>query len=141
METLKLRTSKGRGFPEPSIESQLKSLTEVNERYSRLNNGSGHWAVVDKETARIVGAIILKQLPDKKRLPTEDSEVSWHLRKASWGQGYATEAGRGMLNYGFNVLHLPVLYAVVKAEFSASICVTQRLGMKPIMVGSNCCSN
>lgn len=76
-----------RGFPEPNIESQRQSLTEVIERYSQLNNGTGHWAVVEKETLKIVGAIILKKLPDKNRGHTEDYEVGWHLRQASWGKG------------------------------------------------------
>ncbi|MEH2063951.1 MAG: GNAT family N-acetyltransferase [Nostoc sp.] len=36
-------------------------------------------------------------------------------------KGYATEAGRVMLNYGFSILNLPVIYAVVKPENYASI--------------------
>lgn len=72
----------------------------------------------------------MKQLPDINRQPTQDYEVGWHLRKASWGKGYATEAAREIINYGFNVLQLPVIYAVVKPENHASVKVTQRLGMK-----------
>jgi RimJ/RimL family protein N-acetyltransferase len=45
---------------------------------------------------------------------------------------HATEAGGAMLDYGFSVLHLPVIYAVVKAENHASIRITQRLTMKPL---------
>ncbi len=115
-----------------SVESQRQRLNNIIERYSATTNGTGHWAVVEKETARIVGAIILAQLPDSDRQPTEDYEIGWHFRRASWGKGYATEAGRGMLSYGFNILQLPVIYAVVKPENHASIRVTQRLGMKPI---------
>ncbi|WP_244944953.1 GNAT family N-acetyltransferase [Nostoc sphaeroides] len=37
-------------------------------------------------------------MPDKDGLPTQDYEVGWHLRRASWGKGYATEAGQVMLN-------------------------------------------
>jgi RimJ/RimL family protein N-acetyltransferase len=115
-----------------SVESQRQRLIDNIERSHRRNNGTGYWAIVEKQTTTIVGTIILKQLPDKDGLPTQDYEVGWHLRRASWGKGYATEAGRAMLNYGFSVLNLPVIYAVVKPENHASIRVTERLGMKPI---------
>ncbi|MCC5618481.1 GNAT family N-acetyltransferase [Nostoc sp. CHAB 5836] len=115
-----------------SVESQRQRLIEGIERSRRRNNGTGSWAIVEKKTTTIVGTILLKQLPDKDSLPTQDYEVGWHLRRASWGQGYATEAGQVMLNYGFSVLNLPVIYAVVKPENHASIRVTERLGMKPI---------
>ena len=115
-----------------SVESQRQRLIDNIEQSYRRNNGTGYWAIVEKQTTTIVGTIILKQLPDKDGLPTQDYEVGWHLRRASWGKGYATEAGQVMLNYGFSVLNLPVIYAVVKPENHASIRVTERLGMKPI---------
>ncbi len=62
----------------------------------------------------------------------QNYEVGWHLKKASWGKGYATEAAKGIINYGFNVLQLPIIYAVVKPENHASVKVTQRLGMTPM---------
>ena len=39
-----------------------------------------------------------------------------------------------MINYGFNNLYLPVIYAVVKPEHHASIRVTQRLEMASLGV-------
>jgi len=115
-----------------SIKSQRQRLIDSVERYKRLNNGTGAWAIVEKATAVIAGTILLKQLPDYHGLPTQDYEVGWHLRRDVWGKGYATEAGQAMLDYGFNVLRLPIIYAVVKPENHASIRVTQRLGMKPV---------
>ena len=47
-------------------------------------------------------------------------------------KGYATEAAREIINYGFNVLQLSEIYAVVKPENHASVKVTQRLGMKSL---------
>jgi [ribosomal protein S5]-alanine N-acetyltransferase len=122
----------GNGSRVTSIESQRQRLIENIERSHLRNNGTGSWAIVEKETTTIVGTILLKQLPDKDGLPTQDYEVGWHLRRASWSKGYATEAGQAMLNYGFSVLNLSVIYAVVKAENHASIRVTERLSMKPI---------
>ncbi|MDF5739929.1 MULTISPECIES: GNAT family N-acetyltransferase [unclassified Nostoc] len=122
----------GKASSVTSIESQRQRLIEGIQRSHRRNNGIGTWAIVEKETMTIVGTILLLQLPDKDGLPTQDYEVGWHLRRASWGKGYATEAGQVMLNYGFSVLNLPVIYGVVKPENHASIRVTERLDMKPI---------
>lgn len=50
-------------------------------RYAELNNGTRTWAIVDKSLREIVGAVLLKQLPDNKNQPTQNNEVGWHLRK------------------------------------------------------------
>ncbi|NEU71879.1 GNAT family N-acetyltransferase [Hassallia byssoidea VB512170] len=120
------------GMIEESVESQRVRLQTIIDRYAKLNKGTGFWAIVEKETGQIVGAVMLKQLPDTEKNLTEDYEVGWHLRKSSWGKGYATEAGQAAINYGFNILKLPVIYAVAEAENHASISVTQRLNMVPI---------
>jgi RimJ/RimL family protein N-acetyltransferase len=117
----------GNGARLHSIESQYQKLIE--ERSQIEKNGLGSWAIVEKDTQKIAGTIILEQLPDKNRLPTQDIEVGWHLKRSVWGQGYATEAGGAMLEYGFRQLNFPVIYAVVKPENHASIRVTQRLQM------------
>ncbi|MGB3758809.1 MAG: GNAT family N-acetyltransferase [Rivularia sp. (in: cyanobacteria)] len=123
----------GTGKTEASIETQRQSLEAAIERYKQSNNNTtGAWAILEKQSAIVVGTILLKQLPDEKSQPIQDYEVGWHLRKASWGKGYATEAAKEIINYGFNVLELPVVYAVVKPENHASVKVTQRLGMKPM---------
>ena len=123
----------GNGQTEKSIDSQHKNLTKATKRYQKLNNGSGFWALVEKQSREIiVGAILLKQLPDKNHQTSEDYEVGWHLRRTAWGKGYATEAARGIIKYGFNVLNLLRIYSVVHPENYASVRVTQKLGMKPI---------
>lgn len=120
------------GILEENVEAQQTRLQRLVDRYAQLNNGTGAWAMVEKETEQIVGTLLLKQLPDNEGKPTQDYEVGWHLRKASWGKGYATEAGIAAINYGFNVLKLPVIYVVVRPENHASIRVAQRLAMMPM---------
>ncbi|NJL35560.1 MAG: GNAT family N-acetyltransferase [Leptolyngbyaceae cyanobacterium RM2_2_4] len=117
------------GKTEESIEAQRRSLQRRVDCDAALNNGTGFWAIADKQTGEIFGTVILKQLPDNDSNPTPEIEVGWHLKKAAWGKGYATEAGQAVLDYGFNVLKLPIIYAVVNPKNAASIRVTQRLGM------------
>jgi len=52
------------------------------------------------------------------------------LRRSAWGQGYATEIGRGQLHYGFGVLGLKRLLALVSPANQASMTVLRKIGMK-----------
>lgn len=54
------------------------------------------------------------------------------MKKAAWGNGYATESARAILQYEFKVLKLFVIYALIIPENTASIRVAQRLGMTPL---------
>ncbi|KAM3113428.1 GNAT family N-acetyltransferase [Phormidesmis sp. 146-33] len=125
------RTAFSNPQPSSSVESQRERLQKVVDLYAQLNDGTGYWAIVLKTTGEIVGSVILKQLPDGENNPTGDYEVGWHLKKSAWGKGFATEAGRGAIEYGFTTLNLPVIYAVTHPENDASKRVAQRLGMIP----------
>lgn len=109
-----------------------KRLEDRKKEYHQRNNGTGCWAMVEKTTQIPIGSILLVQLPDNQGKATQDYEIGWHLRRDRWGKGYATEAGQRILDYGFQTLNLPIIYAVVKPENLASVRVTQRLGMKSL---------
>ncbi len=115
--------------PDVSVEAVRLRLEERMKLGRDRNNGTGSWAVLEKETQQLLGGILLVQLPDNDGVPTSDYEIGWHFRKAAWGHGYATEAAQEILAYGFTILQRPVLYAVVRPENQRSIRVTQRLGM------------
>lgn len=118
--------------PDVSVAVTQQRLEALIAHYKRLDNGTGAWAMEEQATREIAGCVLLKQLPDNEGNPTDDYEVGWHLRKVSWGKGYATEAAKAALLYGFQTLKLSVIYAVVKPENHASIRVTQRLEMLPL---------
>jgi [ribosomal protein S5]-alanine N-acetyltransferase len=58
-------------------------------------------------------------------------EVFYSLAPGSWGQGYATEAARAVLDHALGPLGLPEVLAEVDAGNAASIAVVERLGMTP----------
>jgi len=76
--------------------------------------------------------VILKHAPDSERRPLPDVEVGWHLGRFAWGNGYATEAARAMLDHADQTLKLPIVYAIIDPENVRSMRVTERLGMKPL---------
>lgn len=112
--------------------SVCEYLAQKLEKYRILNNGTGWWAIIEKSTGDIIGSIILQFLPDNEGNPTPDYEIGWHLAYFSWGKGYATEAAQHVLEYGFQELQLPIIYAVVHPDNLTSVRVTQRLEMIPM---------
>lgn len=115
-----------------SVESSENLLKRWITKSQELNNGSGFWAILPKETEEIVGTIILIQLRDENEQLTPNYEIGWHLKKSAWGKGYATEAAKAILDYGFKTLKLPVIYSIARSENTNSLRVIQRLGMTPV---------
>jgi RimJ/RimL family protein N-acetyltransferase len=57
-------------------------------------------------------------------------EVGWRLAFDHWGHGYATEAGRLALGYGFETHALPEVVSYTAATNHRSRAVMERLGMR-----------
>ncbi len=90
--------------------------------------GYGFAAIERRSDGALIGmaGLSLFQAP----LPwTPATEIGWRLTPAAWGQGYATEAGRAWLAYGFSVLGLDRIVAFTTTTNAASAKVMQRLGM------------
>ncbi|WP_432409144.1 GNAT family N-acetyltransferase [Wukongibacter sp. M2B1] len=57
-------------------------------------------------------------------------EIYFTLKSKYWGQGFATEASKALVEYIFNELELKKLVAVVKPDNVASKRVIEKLGFK-----------
>jgi len=55
-------------------------------------------------------------------------ELGWMLRRASWGQGYATEAARRLLAHAFTDMKRERVISLIRAANAPSIRVAERLG-------------
>lgn len=58
------------------------------------------------------------------------AEIGWVLNEECRGRGYATEAARALMDYGFNCLGLSRIYADATGDNLASLRVMERLGMR-----------
>ena len=87
------------------------------------------WALVSKEGGKFVGHAELKPRRDELAR-AGDFEIIYVLRREFWGRGFATEVGRGLLEYGFGELRLPRVHATVDASNEASVRVLLKLGMR-----------
>ena len=92
-------------------------------------HGFGLWAVELRETSAFIGFTGLA-------IPQWDTpfgpcvEIGWRLAYEYWGKGYATEAARAALAFGFDELKLDEIVSFTAAVNKRSERVMQRLGMQ-----------
>ena len=100
-------------------------LDRQRDRYALY--GHGLWAVVLKETGRMIGqcGLTWQVWRDSTVL-----EVGYHLRRDCWGRGYATEAARACIRYAFEVLGAPRVHTIIRDTNLASQAVARRCGLK-----------
>jgi RimJ/RimL family protein N-acetyltransferase len=94
---------------------------EIGER------GWGFWAVEVTATGEFIGMTGLD--PVDAGMPFEGVEIGWRLARGGWGHGYATEAARAALGYGFETLGLAEILAVTTLGNRRSQAVMRRLAM------------
>ncbi len=87
--------------------------------------GYSCWAVIEKSSGDVIGDCGLFPLENKG----PEVELGYDFRRDCWGKGYATEAARACLDYGFNELKLDYIIAVVFPENIASRRVLEKCGM------------
>lgn len=67
----------------------------------------GSWAVEQRQTGRIIGAVGLS-FPGHWPQP----EISWVVEPVSWGHGFAAEGAAAALRYGLEVCELQSIISV-----------------------------
>lgn len=76
------------------------------------------------ETGAIVGSAALQP----SRWDPADLELGWHLMRAHWRRGYATEAARALANEAFARFPVARLVCAILPENERSQSVARRLG-------------
>ena len=110
------------------IREFLECVAAKYARYRERGLPHGAWAVRERDGGALVGTALLKPLPDAAGADTDAIEVGWHLARAAWGKGYATEFGKALLERGFSQLDVQELHAVVDPGNVRSEAVAKRLG-------------
>ena len=90
--------------------------------------GFGFWAAELKATESFIGFVGLN-IPNLDTNFTPCVEIGWRLAKEHWGFGYATEAAKACLSFGFNQAKLAEILAWTTRGNHPSRKVMERLGM------------
>ncbi len=114
----------------PAILSAEESIALVDRIDNHFNKRKlGLFAVELKSTRQFIGYTGLS-VPSFISFFTPCVEIGWRFQKNSWGQGYATEAARACLAYGFNAHHLDKIVSFTSVLNKKSIALMERIGMR-----------
>ncbi|MBD2715886.1 GNAT family N-acetyltransferase [Microvirga sp. STR05] len=114
--------------PVQTLAQSEETIAFVRRQYQE--NGIGRWAVELKETGEFLGWAGLKFVREPLNRHVDFYDVGYRLIRRYWGNGYATEAARASVAYGFNVLRQPVLYATADMQNLASRAVLAKVGFQ-----------
>ncbi len=111
-------------IPWPYDEAKARDWLAAQRREREAGTGIT-FAIVRREDERLLGAIDIR--PNARH---QKAEIGYWIGKPYWGRGYATEAARAIIRYGFEVLGLNRIHASHFAENPASGRVMQKAGMR-----------
>jgi RimJ/RimL family protein N-acetyltransferase len=112
--------------PHPDVEHTRAWIERIHAVYAEVGVDRGFWALELLATGELVGATICSQLPGGDG----EYEIGWHVFPQHQGNGYATESGAAAASYGFDVLGLDEVFAIVRPVNAPSLAVASRLGME-----------
>jgi RimJ/RimL family protein N-acetyltransferase len=88
--------------------------------------GIQYWPISLLATGEFVGCCGLRPYKSEEGI----CEIGIHLRRAFWGQGYAPEATRAVMEYAFNTLGAKALFAGHNPANKASRRLLKKLGFR-----------
>lgn len=93
---------------------------------NRYNTGDFYdWAVVCRENNKMIGTCGFTKFDFR----SNKGEIGYVLNPLYWGRGYAVEAAREVMDFGFKNLNLHRIEAKFILGNSASLTVMKKLGM------------
>lgn len=83
------------------------------------------WCVERKSGSRVIGRVDLGGFVKKSM-----AELAYYFSRESWGQGFASEAVKEAVRFGFDGLKLHRIQAAVRPENTASLRVLEKSGFQ-----------
>jgi len=105
--------------------AETRAFLELVQQYYRRREPFA-WAIVRHEDDRLIGSCGFVSQAVERR----SAEIGYWLGKPYWGKGYAVEAARALVRFGFEQMGLERVEAKCFIENSAGQRVIEKLGMK-----------
>lgn len=106
----------------PALEDKNLALATMVEKFMR--SPLGNWALVDKVSGRMIGALCFEKLDDRQMT----AELSYFLKKDYWSRGLMTEAVKNLVFLAFYEIGLKELTIITHEENVASQMVARKVG-------------
>lgn len=111
-----------RFYPNHQDDAAARRWIDWNRDHYR-DHGFGLWALSDRSGAFVGDCGLTWQNTDRGR----QLEIGYHVTKGQRGHGYALEAGRAVLAWGWAHTSVPEIVSIVAPHNSASIRTAERL--------------
>ena len=109
--------------PHPSVSYTRDYLRYVEGRYAL--GDFYDWAIIDQESRRMIGTCGFTKI----NTDHDSGEIGYVLHPDFWGKGYAVEAARCVMDFGFEILGLHRIEARFMKGNERSLRVMEKLGM------------
>ena len=114
-------------YPAPLTRAESDALADrIAQRFD--DDGFGLWALEVPGVASLAGFVGIL-VPRFEAHFTPCVEIGWRLDADLWGRGYATEAAREVVRFGFEEAGLPEIVSMTVPANVRSRAVMERLGM------------
>ena len=114
----------------PALQGRATSDASIDAWQAELESrGWSNWAVERLDHGAFIGFVGLS-VP-RRQLPCSPCvEIGWRLARAHWGQGFASEAARAALAFGFDTLGLDEIVSFTAVDNRRSRAVMERIGLR-----------
>ena len=128
-------------YPKRNILETKDLLNYVIAQYEKFN--TGRLAMIHKINNEYMGWCGIKYNEQQRHNYTHYYDLGYRLKPEFWGKGFATEASKACIQYGFDKLKLNKIHAIVNIENRQSINVIEKLGKftKENFIENNCTKN
>jgi RimJ/RimL family protein N-acetyltransferase len=111
-------------IPHPYTQEDAEAF--ITRAQESLINGDGYvFAIIRKADQTFLGCMGIHPQYEHKQ-----AEIGYWFGRAYWGQGYATETGKRIVQFGFEALDLNRIHARHFTRNPASGRVMQKMGMR-----------
>jgi len=111
---------------EPALENEEHAKAILtNIILPQYQNNLGRWAIHIEDSNEFIGWCGLKHL-----IETDEIDLGYRLMQQFWGKGFAYEAAKHTVDYGFNQLHLKTITGRAHIENIASLKILEKIGMQ-----------
>jgi len=117
-----------------SLDDYRTRIVTIYQKYEQAYRHLGYWAIRTLSTREFLGWVCLRPASDYRYFQAagfaaDDVELGYRLRQAAWGQGFATEAARAVLEQGFRGETFPRVVASALVPNRGSTRVMEKCGL------------
>lgn len=110
---------------EPLSREQTATWIDITLKNYEIR-GWGTFGITAKTSDRLVGFAGFARPPERPGIV----EIIYGFEPEAWGNGYATEVARGLIDFGFGACGMERIEATVDPENAASRRVLEKIGMR-----------